>query len=146
MSDNKNKDEKPRGFNMSSLRTDKTKDVEGIWCDHEDGLSLLIARSGNPNAKAYRNKLLKKNRYKVDQGDLKVIEDIAHQVIAKHILLGWKNLQDVDTKGKTIDVPYSSETALKYLRELDKFSDIVSNYANDFDSYVTSNQEQEAKN
>ena len=134
-----------KGFNIASLRTDKTKDVEGVWCDHEDGLRLLIARANNPNAKAYRNKLMKKHKRAVQKIDMNVLEDINHQITAKHVLLGWENLQDI-IKGKVVDIKYSEEAALAYLRDIDGFSEIVAEYAGDFEAYALEDQEEDAKN
>jgi len=143
MSDDNKTDVK--GFNIASLRTDKSKDVEGVWQDH-NGLELLIARSNNPKAKAYRNKLYRKNRIAIQAGEVEIIEELNNKVTAKHVLLDWKHLQDIGKDGKVFDVLYSEAVALKYLNEMDKFAEIITEYAGDFEAYQVEGQEEDVKN
>ena len=139
-------EKKVAGFNLNRLRTDKTKDLEGVWHDYIDGLKFLIARGTNPQAKAYRNRLLKKNNHLVQSGDVAIIEKITNQVMAKHILLDWENLQDVNDAGEIIEVPYSVEKALELLETVPKFADIIVGMAGDFEAYQLQAEDEDVKN
>lgn len=133
-------------FNMAQLRTDKSKVVEGVWVDYQGGLRFKVARAGNVKADAYRNKLLQQNKFAIQKGDVSFIETVTLQVLAKHILLDWENMQDLDDDDNVIDVPYSYENALRILTEVKDFRDIIERYAEDLSLFQSEKQAEAAKN
>ncbi len=129
---------------LSDLQTDVKKETEGVWFEAGKGLRLLIARMNNPNHEAEARKLGKPYFHQLRAGtmDMKVIEDLQKQSIAKTVLLGWENLEDDANQ----QIPYSPETALKLIREVPDFYRLVVEFSNDAASYRATIQADAAKN
>jgi len=94
---------------LNSIRIDQKKCNNGIWVDYEGDIKLLIARKPNPQYQDYLHELISNHPGEISKGNDK---DITMQAVAKHILLGWKNLSD---DGKPIK--YSPKKALELLRD-----------------------------
>lgn len=133
-------------FNIAQLRTDKKKDVDGVWVDYYGGLRFRIAHAGNVKADAYRNKLLQQKKHAVQQADMGVILDVNTQVMARCILLDWENMQDYDEQGNEVDVPYSEEKAYDLLKNVDKFRRVIDSYSEDMALFQNEQQVKAAKN
>lgn len=140
-------------FNISQLRTDPAKEKEGVWIDAGAGLRLKIARLNSP---PYQQALAKGMRPLREAlrgvGEIKPedLADVTRRAMAKHILLGWENLQDEKKgpDGQPImeigedgiptpvleDVIYSPEKAYELLKVQD-FAEIVTNYANNMQNF-----------
>jgi hypothetical protein len=129
-------------FCIDHLRTDASKEAEGVWIDAGGGLRLRIARLNNPKYNAYLNELLRPHRETLrgfGEIDPEVIQTVTIKAMAKCVLLGWENLTEyaknldgtlrlVDGEPFEVNVPYTVEKAEEYLRIAD-FSNVVSNYA-----------------
>lgn len=118
-----------KGFNINELKTDEDMSVEGVWCPFE-GLELKIAHMNNRNAKKLRRKLHKKNRHAVSKMDMDRLEAIGREVIAKTVLLDWKNMLESNESGEEVEVKFSIDKAMEYLK-IDAFMDIVTSFASD---------------
>ena len=132
---------------MASLKdfmVDAKKEVEGVWVEIGDGLKMLIAGADNPEYRKYRDKILKPLIRKVRSKRLTNddLEDLTKRAMAKHILLGWENLDD--DAGKPI--PYSHEKALSILRESRELFNIVVGYADDQAMFREESNEEAEKN
>lgn len=88
---------------------------KGVWIRgaYED-LDLLIASSDSRGYKKMLQKLMQpytRNQAYKNMDDEVFENDIHNKCIAKHILLGWRNLTDADGK----EIPYSEELAYEIL-------------------------------
>ena len=88
---------------------------KGVWITgaYED-LDLLIASTDSREYKDMLQKLMKpytKNKAYLNMSDEKFENEIHNKCIAKHILLGWKNM--VDDEGN--EIPYSEKLAYEIL-------------------------------
>lgn len=110
-------------MNINKLKTDSKKELEGVWVDAGEGLRLLIARSSNAS---YRKYLVKYGRRQDPEAMLAVVR----KGVAKHVLLGWENLQEEDK-----DVSYSSDKAEQLFKDIPDFLDLVLTFANDVELY-----------
>lgn len=135
-----------KGVNLDMFRTDPTLAQEGAWVTYMNGTRFLIAQAGNKKAMAYRNKLFQENIYALQQKDMDVIADIGIKVMAKHILLGWENLHDLDDEGNEVEVIYSEETAFNKLNTLPKLVELVTSWSEDLGNFKNSGKGETAKN
>ena len=110
---------------IKELATNERIEQEGVWVDIGDETKLLIARLGN---KAYERCLRKLGRPYLSQlryaTDNELIQKLAIKAMSRHVLLGWKNLQE---GGK--DIPYSHEKAEELLTKYHGLYRIVSEMA-----------------
>lgn len=148
------------GLNFDSFVTDQKAEVEGKWVPLGYGAELKIAREGND---AYSDDLRKeynKNRALLDQNDsqaVKISEEIAQRLYARHILKGWKGMTQTvrDEDGRPVrdddgnileeEVPYSYENALERLRNKDFFEKVRS-FAKSFEVFHKSVEDEVVKN
>ena len=123
--------------------TNKNAEIEGIWQDIGDGVSLLIARIGNPQYQKEFQKIAKPHRRALRRGTLsdEVAEKLLIKAMAKNILLDWKGLEE---DGEPI--PYSYENAVRILTEYKDLRDYVSDMANEIDAFKLEDDEEAEKN
>ena len=131
---------------ITSFET-KPQETEGVWVDIGEGASLLIARLNNPK---YLNHIRSVSRKKGSRfggrvfqvGDDDAQRDLTCRAFAKHVLLGWKGIDDADGK----PLVYSEETAYRYLRDYDKFFWMVSEIAMDAAVFEAQEEADSSKN
>jgi hypothetical protein len=132
-------------FEINAIKTDKQKDVEGVWTEPRPGLELLIARLGNPRYQNELRRLTKPYRGRrgnlTDEEDRRVLDECTAKAAAKCILLGWRGLCE-----NGVEVEYSVERAEKYIREVDEFRSMVMDEAADLDHFRMEDEESAAKN
>lgn len=128
---------------LKEFETDEKLEVTGARKQYK-GATFLVARAHNENflkeysrlSQEHSDVLLAGGEASAKQGEKNTVE-----AIAKTVLVGWEGV--VDSKGK--DVPYSVETAIKYLGVKDFFS-LVYGWANNIDNYRKAVEKLEAKN
>lgn len=130
------------GINLAeSFGVDKAKVEGGVWVDvgldYPDlkGLELLIARNNNPKAQAAMLEVMQTKGKKIGGGrgaiDADLIQSVYPKIASKHILLGWRGVQDADGN----DVPYSQAAAETAMSDHSEFMSMVQEYAGDFDLF-----------
>jgi hypothetical protein len=112
---------------LSAFKTNKKAETDGVWVDGGNGLELLLARVPNPKYEACMRQLGRPHaelaRIGLDEDG--VFASIHRQAIARHVLLGWRNLVDDQDK----EIKYSVENAEKFLEEYPDFLRLVLNLA-----------------
>ncbi len=100
---------------LSSIKMDLTKSAEGIWQDYAAGIRLLVACLSNPAYAQYLTLLQRPHLRQIRAGTLdnSVAATLTKKAVARHILLGWENIED-DT-GKPI--PYSEQKAFEIISD-----------------------------
>ena len=114
---------------ITQFKIDGKMETEGVWVPSGGGLELKIARIGNLQYQNYMRKIGKPYSRQLRHGhvDASVLDDLTMRSVAKHILLGWRNLQDADGK----DIEHSAEKALELLKEYRGLYEMVLEIAND---------------
>ena len=97
---------------ITQIMADMEKVENGQWVPYAAGVKLLIANINNSRYREARQIILQPHRRALRGGNLSSddILDLLKPAVAKHILLGWKNLED--DKGKPI--AYSATKALEF--------------------------------
>lgn len=120
---------------LNQISLDEDLATKGRWVDYRLDVRLLIARSDNP---AYRAALLSSNRdaarrVQFDGVDVQKFEDRAAKAAARHILLGWENIDNDDGT----PMAYSPEAAEHLLTDptLRELYDFVMSEANEWAAY-----------
>lgn len=128
---------------FAQFATDETKEEDGVWVELSDDAAILVARSGNKKYSKMIAREYEKNKKildgKNDVADAKS-EEIMIEVLAKTILLGWRNIQ---FKGE--ELPYSLENA-KMLLKVKDFRKLVGGYADDSSAFKMLAEEEVVKN
>lgn len=128
---------------LSEYKYDSIKEEQGVWFENSEGLKLKIARAGNPKAAALTRKLGVENQRRLRRtNNADLVDDLAKQVVAKHILLDWDNLEDDDGK----PIQHTSAKALEFFREYNDFYLEVMEYASRDDEYRESIVDEAVKN
>lgn len=132
-------------MDFSEVKTNSTLSEGGVWMEHDETTSFLVARFGNKKFQAHFQKLINPYRRQFDAGKLSADKqtDIMCRCMAKCILLGWKGLT-MDGE----DVEYTEEKAYELLSMdgADEFRDLVTSYAQDADAFRNEELEEQAKN
>ncbi len=99
---------------IAKMKVDTKKMQDGVWVDYVEDIQLCIANINNPAYKEAREKALKPHLRQIRIGKLTSDEvlDIIKPVVAKHLLVGWKNIEQ---DGKPVE--YSCSKALEYFRD-----------------------------
>ena len=129
---------------IHSHRTDETKQLGGIWKEHPNGGSFLIARAGNDRATEYNRELRRPYKGKRRGVPERVQVEIGRKVAARCILLGWKDLENDDGS----EWEYSEEKAMVIMVD-PEFQDLalwVIQEADTIENYEREAQETDAKN
>lgn len=101
--------------NLSAVRIDTKKEVDGVEFDYFEDIKLKVARFDNPAFTKFMRASLKPHQQALrdDQLSEAVAERIYHEGLAKHVLVGWSGI--TDSEGNA--VPYTPEKALEYLSD-----------------------------
>lgn len=126
--------------------TDKTAEIEGIWVDYPNGVSMKIARMGGANTEysRYLTNQLKPYKFQIDRGTLSEDKsrEILLEVFARYVLKDWKGV--TDEKGQPIE--YSVEAAKKVLAEYPELLNELQTLASDYRRFAREVLEETAKN
>lgn len=116
---------------------------EGVWVDYRGGVSLKIARLGNPNFSRVYDAKLKPHRRKQRAGTLgtDVETRILCEVLSETVLLDWEGLS---RGGKSLK--YTSREAFALLHAYRDFRDEVVEYASNEEVFHKQDEEEAAKN
>jgi|GEM_PF-4558602 hypothetical protein len=137
---------------LRNLATDVDKEVNGIPLIYpETDIEFTIARDTNPAFIAEVRKLTKPHlkKYRADIAYVMLVRDgtmdkINQKAAAKHLVKGWKNLQDESGA----EIEYSHEKALEIL-SAQEYADVfrwVMIAANDQSAYALELKADSAKN
>ena len=120
---------------IESVKTDLSKEIEGVWVEYEGGISLKIARLNNPVHKEVVEKLSAPHMkgFRAHTIPQETRDKISKKAVAETILLDWKNIDDADGN----PIPYSREKALEFFEnpELADFYDYVVIVSNQKENY-----------
>ncbi len=124
---------------MSTFETDKEKEIEGAWVDAGAGLRIRVARVGNQEYQRYLQKLGRPYIQSARSGTvpIDVVDDITRRAVARHILLGWENMQDDNDE----EIKYSEEKAFELLTEYRDFFELVLGFASDIELFRKENHQ-----
>lgn len=131
-------------MDLSTFKTDKTKETEGTWFDVDaDGTAVLVARSGNKKYNKLLEKLVKPHRHALRSRNVpdELIEKLMAEAMAGTILLDWKGFT---LEGK--DLPYSQSTAKEMLQAYPDFRKMIDEFSNDINSFKEVDDEEDLKN
>jgi len=130
-------------MDISKLKTNKDKEQEGVEIDVGEGLILRICRLGNPKYESYVRKIGKPMRHQLRSGDPDPAQakDIVIKACARHVLVGWENMQEPDENGELQDVQYSIQKAEQLLRDIPDFYRLVLELGNDASLFRDGNDE-----
>jgi hypothetical protein len=133
-------------MDLKKFATNKEKEVDGIWHDLGDGLSVLVARAKNTKyiselrlrMKPYQNRLQRN-----DPSMEEIAEKIITEVMARTILLDWKGMENDGKK-----FPYSYENCVAVLsdKQYTDFRDLIEGLSDDMSSYRDEEKEAVVKN
>ncbi len=136
----KSKKKKSKGFDVSSLKTNEDKELNGVWvCPYGNDMELLVARFNNTNMQEFISKAQddqtvglsrRRRRQLKSSADADIPLDKLLEGMSKHILLGWKNLQ---MDGEEIE--YSQKNALMVMKKIKQFADDVADIAGNIALY-----------
>ena len=117
----------------------------GVWVEHDETTSFLIAKLGNKGFQTTFKKRLQPYRRAYENGTLSAKKEVEIMVecMADHILLGWKGLL---LNGK--EIQYSREKCVEILsmEGAEEFRDLITNYSTDVANYKTEQNELDLKN
>ncbi len=121
--------------NIERIKTDVSKEIDGVWVDFVLGIRLKIARARNSKYREVLRDLMEPVQKDVrnDTITLDALDSILIKARAKTILLDWEN---IETPGGD-SIPYSSAQAEKFfsdpeLKDFYEFVVTVSESADDF--------------
>lgn len=118
--------------------TDRKAYSQGKWFTY-DGSQFLIAAAGTPEYNRELQKQGKEHKRELRKGGEKAdlaVAELTTDVLAKTILLDWKELKDINAAGEEVEVPYSLEVAYKLLRECQGFRQWLENTCMDLQNFV----------
>ncbi len=129
---------------ITEIKSDMDKVENGQWFNYALGIQLLIANIHNSKYRKMRSKLLKPHQRRLKSMSGDEVLEILKPTVAKHLLIGWKNIED--ELGQ--EIPYSSEKALEFFNDpslIDLFTFVIDT-AGENASYAIEQQEEEVKN
>ena len=100
---------------IAQIATDATLETAGTWIPYLEDIELLVARSDNPEFKAWLRTALRPHRRRLAKIKEKEMRELTLDGWARYVLKGWKNLQDIDGT----EIAYSPEKAAELLRRSD---------------------------
>lgn len=126
--------------------TDRAAEIEGIWVDYPNGVSMKIARMGGANTEyaRYLTNQLKPYKFQLDRGTLseEKSKEILLDVFARYVLKDWSGV--TDEKGQPIE--YCVEAARKVLAEYPELLNELQTLASDYRRFAQEVLEETAKN
>jgi hypothetical protein len=131
---------------LTDIMTDVKKAEGGVWFPYDAGIELLIASTKTPEFRKARAKLLKPFERRIRSKSMSSEEVInaLKPAYAKHVLVGWRNLEDDKSK----PLVYSYEKALEFFNNpaLSAFFDFVLECADDDSRFRVESIEDAEKN
>lgn len=113
------------GVKLKALRLDTDKESNGIWREFVPGLEFKVARSGNAAYRAEAAKVLAPYAGRGSSGPRDIeMQPVLAPVMAKHILKGWRGLEDESGA----EIVYSPEKAKEILEDpahIDLFEQVL---------------------
>lgn len=109
-------------FDINEFRTDVTKQEKGVWIDFGGGAEFKLA---SLQCKAFQEDFRARTKPYTDVNreiPEKEQEQIMIDCLAKHIVLGWKNVFDGESEFK-----YTKDNAKKLLTEMSTVRDMIIN-------------------
>ncbi len=132
--------------NIERIKTDESKEIQGVWVDYILGIRLKVARSRNPKYREVLRNLVepKTKDAREEKLDVKVFANLLNTVRARTILLGWENIEDKDGNS----IPFSIEQSEKFFAdpELKDFCTFVVAISENADQYAKEVLEESVKN
>lgn len=127
------------GFDLATLRTDKTKEVEGVWMEYASECRLKIARLRNSKMEEW---LLVKQTIAVRRTkDPKRQLNVFRRAVAKFVLLDWEKLFLAD-----VAQTYSEDLAYKIFQDYPDFYETIIEMSQEIDAFKLDNMEDDAGN
>lgn len=128
-----------KGFDLATFRTDKVKEVEGVWMEYVGPSRLKIARLRNSKMQEF---LLSKQTSAARQhNDPQYQLRTFRRAVARFVLLGWEHLYLDD-----VEQTYSEELAYEIFEDYPDFYETVLAMAGEIDAFRTENTEEDTKN
>lgn len=124
-------------------KTDPELDEKGVWFTIDGGARVLVARSNNPGFQKEYMKLNKVQRDGFESGRLEE-EDNTHilcDLLSRKILLDWEG---IGHKGKIRK--YTQKDAYEFLKEYNRFRDMIWQLASDEEGYYQAGLGNDIKN
>lgn len=121
------------GNNLSKLfGTDMVAEVEGVWIDYAEGVSMKIARMGGANYEysRYLSAQLKPYKFQLDKGTLseEKSKEIMADVIARCVLKDWKGVTDGQGQPIEFSLAAAKEILFQYPELLKDLQTQASDY------------------
>jgi len=123
--------------------TDKVKEKEGVMHDMGEGLKMRLARIGNTNYQKRFEVLSKPHKRALRKGSLsnEIAEKLLIQCLAETIVLDWEGLEE-----DGVEVPYSTENAIRILTDYRDLREYVNDLANEMEGYQAEEDEEAIDN
>ena len=119
------------GFDLTSLKADKTLQDEGNWVkDVLPDLHIKVRSTGSQIFKKRMAELLKPYQRLGKEPSLEQQEEVSRKAVAECLLLDW---QGVMCDGK--EVEYSVESAMKLFEDIPEFLVAVSQAGNSLENF-----------
>lgn len=98
------------------------------------GTTFIVARANNINFKKHFREVLKPYKNELDRNRLssEIAEDLMIGTVAKTILVGWKNLKDLDGK----EWEYSVANAESLLKDDKDAYEAITEFSENIDNYI----------
>jgi|DEB0MinimDraft_6_1074348.scaffolds.fasta_scaffold64388_2 hypothetical protein len=107
-------------FNLDEFRVDTERQNNGVWIDFGGGAKFKLA---SLQSKGFTDEFRSKTKPYTDV-DREIPEEEQEQImvtcLAKHVVLGWKNVFDGDQ-----EFHYSEDNAVKLLTELSAVRNMI---------------------
>ncbi len=132
--------------NIERIKTDESKEIQGVWEDYILGIRVKVARDLNSKYREELRNLIDpdKGEYRKEKISIEAFTKITNIVRARTILLGWENIDDSNNK----PITYSAIQSEKFFAdpELKDFCAFVVAISKDQDKYAKEVLEESAKN
>lgn len=120
-------------------KTNRDKEVEGVWYKADGDLEFLIARMGGANEKAMleaTSKFYLPFADKINNNELsnEEVEKISLRAFSHICIKGWKNVKE-EVDGEMIDIEYCPEKMTDILVDLPELQNELINFAQNRDSF-----------
>jgi hypothetical protein len=123
--------------------TSRELETDGVWVDLGDGSKIKVARIGNSRYNEVFQKLIAPFRRQVRMGNIpnEVADEILVKAMARTVLLDWEGIAE---DGKA--VPFSVENAYRLMKEYPDFRNVVSEVAQEMETFKEIDTEDATKN
>lgn len=122
--------------NLHSLyATNKDLEINGVWFLLTEETKFLVRRysADHPTIRAKSAKLFKPYSFQIQQGTLPAEkeQELMAKIFVEACLIDWKGVKDEDGK----DIPFSTEAAISFLKDLPDLLKTLLDYAQDVKNY-----------